>query len=236
MTKLFIATPMYGGQCTGAYTQSLLGLAALLSAHGIASLTGFIFNESLVTRARNALAHSFLQTDATHLLFIDADMRFEPQDVPPMIAADVAILCGLYPKKLINWEGVRAAALRGDAQLALSSGTFVVNLVGNAAEVTVPAGQPVEIWNGGTGFMLIQRRVFEQLAAVVPSYANEVGEAPSVKEFFTTSIEHATGRLLSEDYHFCKLWRDHGGTVHAAPWVRLGHVGTYVFEGQLQRG
>lgn len=235
MTKLFIATPMYGGQCTGQYTQSLLGLTGLLAARGVSTLTGFIFNESLVTRARNALAHSFLQTDATHLLFIDADMRFEPEDVPPMIAAHVPILCGLYPKKVINWEGVRAAALRGEAQLERASGTFVVNLVGNAGEVTVPADQPVEIWNGGTGFMLVQRRVFEQLAPVVPRYASEVGDVPTVLEFFTTSIERETGRLLSEDYHFCKLWREHGGKVFAAPWVRLAHVGTYVFEGALAR-
>jgi hypothetical protein len=235
-TQLFIATPMYGGQCTGQYTQSLLSLCALLPQHGIASITGFVFNESLITRARNALVHSFLQTQATHLMFIDADIQFAPEDVIPMIAAQLPVLCGIYPKKRIHWEGVRAAALRGEAALHRFSGHFAVNLVDDASAVTVPANQPVEIASGGTGFMLIQRQVFDTLAPTVPSYWDDSHEPPvPVREFFTTSIDPASHRLLSEDYHFCHRWRAQGGTVHAAPWVRLGHVGSHVFEGALER-
>jgi hypothetical protein len=236
LSQLFIATPMYGGQCSGQYTQSLLSLCALLPQHGIASLTAFVFNESLVTRARNALAHSFLQSQATHLLFIDADIHFIAEDVPPMVAANVPVLCGIYPKKRINWEGVRAAALRKESALQHFSGTFAVNLVGDTQEMTVPVNQPVEIASGGTGFMLIQRQVFELLAPSTPTYWDDSNEPPlQMREFFATSIDPQTQRLLSEDYHFCHRWRAQGGKVHAAPWVRLGHVGSYVFEGALQR-
>jgi len=88
--------------------------------------------------------------------------------------------------------------------------------------------------------MLIKREVFENLSDKVPVYRNDVkdlsGQLGSeyIKEFFATSIDD-TERLLSEDFHFCKIARDNGVKVWAAPWVNLAHVGTYTFEGQLLR-
>lgn len=232
---------MYGGQCFGFYNQSLIQLNNLLRNSGSECVVSFMFNESLITRARNALAHNFLKTDCTHLMFIDADIRFNPGDIPPMVDADKEIICGIYPKKEINWHTVKAAVERGVPvdQLKYHTGSFVVNLVKYSATVTVPINQPVEIWNGGTGFMLIKRKVFEQLADMVPAYINDVTDLSGsikdewIKEYFATSIEEGTNRLLSEDYHFCNIWRQAGGKVWAAPWVQLAHIGTYAFEGQL---
>lgn len=241
MTKLFICTPMYGGQCFGFYTQSLLQLNNALRDNNISSMMSFMFNESLITRARNALAHQFLKTDCTHLFFIDADIRFQAEDVLKMIAVDKDVICGIYPKKEVNWNSVKRAMDAGvpNEELKWHTGSFVVNLVGYAGEVTVPVNEPVEIWNGGTGFMLIKREVFEKLADTVPAYTNDVTDlagnikADEIKEFFATSIEPGTNRLLSEDYHFCRIWRENGGQVWAAPWAHLAHVGSYVFEGAL---
>jgi len=241
MAKLFVSTPMYGGQCTGFYAQSLIQLNNLLKNTGNDCVMSFMFNESLITRARNALAHNFLKTDCTHLMFIDADIRFNAADIPPMVEADKDIICGIYPKKEINWHTVKSAMDAGVPvdQLKHHTGAFVVNLVDYNASVTVPINQPVEIWNGGTGFMLIKREVFEQLADKVPSYINDVTDLSGsikqdeIKEYFATSIEEGTQRLLSEDYHFCNIWRKAGGKVWAAPWAQLSHIGTYAFEGQL---
>ena len=106
--------------------------------------------------------------------------------------------------------------------------------------VTVPVGEPLEIWAGGTGFMLIKRNVFEKMKEVVPSYLNDVVDLSNAMEprerivqYFTESIEPGTERLLSEDYHFCRVWREMGGKIHAAPWVQLTHHGTYAFDGKL---
>ncbi len=239
--KVFICTPMYGGQCFGFYAQSLLQLNNMMRDKEITTMMSFMFNESLITRGRNALVHQFLKTDCTHLFFIDADIRFNPGDVFPMLDADKDIICGIYPKKEINWYGVSKAVDAGVSpdELKWHTGSFVVNLVGYSGEVTVPVNEPVEIWNGGTGFMIIKREVFEKLADQVPTYTNDVTDsagnikADDIKEFFATSIEPGTNRLLSEDYHFCRIWREAGGQVHAAPWAHLAHVGTYVFEGAL---
>lgn len=240
--KIFVATPMYGGMCAGFYTQAIIQLLTTCQANGVDVEYSFMFNESLITRARNSLTHTFMQTDCSHLMFIDADIKFRAEDVIHMIRADKDILCGIYPKKEINWHSVKAAMDRGVPfdQLKSHTGSFVVNLVNYVGEVTVPVNQPVEIFNGGTGFMLIKRSVFDKLGESVPSYSNDVvdlggkmKQSEPIKEFFTTSIEPGTNRLLSEDYHFCRIWRETGGQVHAAPWCQLSHIGTYAFEGQL---
>ena len=240
--KIFVATPMYGGMCAGFYTQAIIQLLTTCQANGVDVEYSFMFNESLITRARNSLTHTFMQTDCSHLMFIDADIKFRAEDVIHMIRADRDILCGIYPKKEINWHSVKAAMDRGVPfdQLKSHTGSFVVNLVNYVGEVTVPVNQPVEIFNGGTGFMLIKRSVFDKLGESVPSYSNDVvdlggkmKQSEPIKEFFTTSIEPGTNRLLSEDYHFCRIWRESGGQVHAAPWCQLSHIGTYAFEGQL---
>ena len=241
MAKLFIASPMYGGLCYGYYAQSLMTLQNTLRDNKIDVAMSFLFNESLIQRARNALAHGFLKTDFTHLMFIDADIHFNPQDVLPMILADKPIICGIYPKKEINWEMVHKAAVAGvpPQDLRKYSGSFVVNLVGYAGEAQVQVDQPVEIWNGGTGFMLIKKDVFTNLADKVPTYRpSTVKDAdgnylkPEVKEFFATSIDES-GCLLSEDYHFCELHRKHGGKIHVNPFIKLEHVGTYVYGGDI---
>ena len=238
---IFVATPMYGGQCFGYFTQSCLQLSNLCKTKDVDVSFSFLFNESLIQRARNLLAQHFLKSNATHLMFIDADIRFNPEQIFPMLEADKDIICGIYPKKEINWTTVKMAmdANVPNDQLKFHTGAFVVNLVDYQTEVTVPVNEPVEIWNGGTGFMLIKREVFENLAGKVPTYLNNVLDmtnkenGETINEFFATSIEDDTRILLSEDYYFCKKAREHGMKVWAAPWVQLAHIGTYAFEGQL---
>jgi len=241
MKHLFVATPMYGGQCFGFYAQSCLQLQNLCKNANVNVSFSYLFNESLIQRARNLLASHFLKSDATHMMFIDADIRFNPNDIFPMMEADKDIICGIYPKKEINWLTVRNAINAGvpDDQLKHHTGAFVVNLVDYQTEVPVPVNQPVEIWNGGTGFMLIKREVFEGLIGKVPMYLNNVldlqnkDNGQTIHEFFATQIEPESKLLLSEDYDFCKKARNNGFKVWAAPWVQLAHVGTYAFEGQL---
>ena len=238
---IFVATPMYGGQCFGYFTQSCLQLSNLCKTKDVDVSFSFLFNESLIQRARNLLAQHFLKSNATHLMFIDADIRFNPEQIFPMLEADKDIICGIYPKKEINWTTVKMAmdANVPNDQLKFHTGAFVVNLVDYQTEVTVPVNEPVEIWNGGTGFMLIKREVFENLIGKVPTYLNNVLDmtnkenGETINEFFATSIEDDTNILLSEDYYFCKKAREHGMKVWAAPWVQLAHIGTYAFEGQL---
>jgi len=239
---IFVATPMYGGMCSGFYVQSLLPMQKMLDEQGIRSSYSFMFNESLIQRARNALVNVFMQNDEfTHLMFIDADIRFNASDIIHMVNSDVDVICGIYPKKEINWLGVEKAVHEGVPADSLKkyTGSLVVNLKNYSGSVTVPINKPVEIWNGGTGFMLIKRSVFTKLKKHVQSYLNDVADTSGtlknnrVHEYFPVMIEPETGRLLSEDYAFCYLARKHGIKIYAAPWANLGHMGSYLFEGGL---
>lgn len=240
---LMIATPMYGGMCTGSFMVGVLQTINKLQSLGVQVYFVQMGNESLITRARNELTRIFLEhKELTHLMFIDADIGFEGDAVANLLAADKDIVCGIYPKKEVDWIAVEKAVADGKTtNLKDYSGAFVLNLDFDAGDKGTNTDEKgcVEVRHGGTGFMLIKRSVFEKLAAKVPTYRpSTVKDAegnfikPEVKEFFATSIDD-TGCLLSEDYHFCALWRSNGGKVYANPFIKLEHVGTYIYGGDV---
>jgi len=234
---------MYGGMCTGTYALNLTTTPSVLNQNGIGMTFSLMLNESLITRARNRFAHDFLQSDATHLMFIDADISWQPYDIVEMVRADVDVICGIYPKKEINWHDVHAAVLRGvpAEELHNYTGSFVVNTI-DSKDATGRIDQPIEIGKGGTGFMLIKREVIEKVSEVAPKYSNDMFTVVNPKDvgtqianIFDTSISPDDNRYLSEDYHFSDLARANGFRIWAAPWARLTHTGTYIFSGELMR-
>jgi hypothetical protein len=236
--SIMIATPMYGGMCTGHYVAGLLGTLNKMRTVGVPVYWAQIMNESLITRARNELARLFLEKGMDYLMFIDADISYDMNAVATLLAADKDVICGIYPKKEVDWAAVGRAAKLEKENLQDYGGAFVFNMVGTKA-VTDENGC-IEVRHGGTGFMLIKRKVFEDLIPHVPTYRTSsfkdpaTGEyaKPLTHEFFATSIDDS-GALLSEDYHFCELWRKHGGQIFANPFIKLDHVGTYVYTGDI---
>jgi len=207
----------------------------------VETLLASLMNESLIPRARNELVRLFLnETQCSHIMFIDADMYFNDQAIATLYKADKDVACGIYPKKELDWDKVSLAASKGKADLPNYSSSFVLNLPHDVKKIEPDADGMVEVRHGGTGFMLIKREVFEKLAPHVPEYRastkqNEKGEfvRPLTKQFFDTSIDE-TGCLLSEDYHFCALWRKHGGRVYANTKLKFNHIGTHIFGGSIE--
>jgi len=118
MAHIMVCTPMYGGMATGHYVQSLLALTGQFASVGHKVSCAFMFNESLIQRARNNMAHQFLKSDAEYLFWIDADIKFRSEDALRMLNADKDVIGGIYPKKEINWAMVREAAKRGKGESA----------------------------------------------------------------------------------------------------------------------
>jgi len=235
--KIYIATPMYGGLAKSNYTVSLQNLVSALAQAGHTVGTTTIGNESLITRARNTLAHKFLKTDFDVLVFIDADHGFQSDDIIKMIESNKDVIGAIYPMKGINWENVRLAALAGFQDLSLYSGYFASNMFPDTA-IDFDSEEPFKVKDIGTGMLAIKRSVLEELRVGLPSYINnsigstgiEIGER--ITEFFTTKIDE-NGILLSEDYTFCRMWQSAGHDIWAAPWVRITHSGDYSFNGTL---
>lgn len=181
-TKLFIATPMYGGQNNGLYMKACLDLQGLCMQYGIEVRFSFLFNESLITRARNYLVDEFLRSNATHLLFIDSDILFDPQDVLALIALDKDVIGAPYPKKSINWKNVAQALVKNPAmnigELESLVGDYVFNPVPGTKQFSVR--EPLEVMEIGTGYMMVKREVFEKFAAAYPKQnykPDHVGQA-----------------------------------------------------------
>lgn len=232
---IMIATPMFGGQCAGVYTNSCLLLKTYADIKEIGISFAFVMNESIVQRARNTLANQFMRDfSATHLMFIDADMEFKPEDVFSMLDADKDILLGLYPKKTINWNAVHNAAINGESanRLHLHQATMNVVVEGNPTSLQIEYDKPFKVQAGGTGFMLIKRVVFERLTSKVKKYADEFNGLPiECREYFVAGVDDKTGQFVSEDIGFCNASRKTGSEVWAAPWVQLGHFGSHLFKG-----
>jgi hypothetical protein len=227
---VFIATPMYGGMAAGIYTVSMVQLSAIFLRNRVDSLYAFSSTESLVPNARNVLTDQFLESQATHLMWIDSDIGFNAMDIVSMLIADKDIVCGIYPKKEVDWARVARAVKAGvpPEELSNHAGLFAIKLLDGSAEgVDADSDGLFEIEAGGTGFMLIKRGVFDALSEDVSEY---LPDRKVIKEFYATTIEPGSGKLVTEDYHFCRLARTHGFKIYAAPWVRLNHAGTYVFD------
>jgi hypothetical protein len=249
--KIFIATPMYGGMAHGLYIKSCLDLQNTFSRYGIEVKFSFLFNESLITRARNYLVDEFLRTDYTHLLFIDSDINFNPQDVMAMLALDKDIIGAPYPKKSINWGNIKEAVLKNPniepRELENLVGEYVFNVVKGTTQFSVT--EPLEVLEIGTGYMMIKRHVFDKMQEayqMIHYKPDHVGQANFdgsryIHAYFDTVIDSensitggGSDRYLSEDYMFCQMWRKLGGSIFLCPWVKTQHIGSYAFTGNMQ--
>lgn len=213
--SLLIATPMYGGQCTAAFWRSSINLSEVLNERKIAHNWLETTNESLITRGRNTSVATFLKTEYSHLLFIDADIEFEPEDVAElwnMCQADVDVATGCYPRKELKAPYV-----------AWANGRLL------KPHELDKIRQPFPVDYAGTGFMMIKRRVFEILQVLHPDWKYEEGHVGECWGFFQDPIED--GIHLSEDYFFCKRVREAGMSVMMHPKVRLKHWGTHRYDG-----
>jgi hypothetical protein len=248
--KLFVATPMYGGMNHGLYMKSCLDLQTVMIKYGIEVKFSFLFNESLITRARNYLVDEFLRTDYTHLMFLDSDIHFDPNDIVALMALDKDVIGGPYPKKSINWNNIADTARRhpdlNPRELENLVGEYVFNVVKGTQQFQV--SEPLQVMEIGTGHMMIKRHVFDKMAEAFPQIRykpDHVGQAHFdgsryIHAYFDTvidTVDSYTGggsdRYLSEDYMFCQMWRKIGGDVWLCPWMKTQHIGTYAFTGNM---
>jgi hypothetical protein len=250
--KLFVATPMYGGMAHGLYVKSCLDLQNVMSKYGVETKFSFLFNESLITRARNYLVDEFLRSGFTHLLFIDSDIHYAPQDIVALMALDKDVVGGPYPKKSINWGNVAQAARNNPnldpKELEGLVGEYVFNVVKGTQQFQVT--EPLEVLEIGTGHMMVKRHVFEKMQESFPNIKykpDHVGQANFdgsryIHAYFDTVIDTkdsitggGTERYLSEDYMFCQMWRKIGGKIFLCPWMKTQHIGTYAFTGDMPK-
>jgi hypothetical protein len=248
--KIFIGTPAYGGMTSSFYTQSIAQLFKIAGAYGIEVGIETIANESLITRARNSIVADFLDTDYTHLFFIDADIQFSPIDVFRLILHKKDVVSGAYPMKGINWPNTIGATTPEEASERSTS--YVINFHPDAIKEKTEEGDfkvslvggLLAVYDTGTGFLCINRAAIEKL---IETYGEEIlykGDSQTVEKdetivkkektfyaLFDTSIDLETERYLSEDYTFCRRWQSLGENIWVDPEVVLNHIGMNIYRG-----
>jgi hypothetical protein len=218
-TRVHMCMPCYGGQLTEQTFMSYIKWSNTARQLGLDWTVETMTNESLISRARNTLVSKFLFTkESTHLMFIDADIGWEPWHLLVMLDAQKDVIGGLYPMKSLPIK-------------------WCVNGIPGQPE-PAPDQNLIEVSKTGTGFMLIKRDVFEKLDAhpATKPFKNDIGLPqeldPYMKTYFDTAVRE--GRYYSEDWTFCENWRDIGGQVWVDKRVLLRHTGTYTFDHAAQ--
>jgi hypothetical protein len=215
---LHIGIPCYGGMVSEPTMTSFLRFILLAQQAGLNWSLDTMVNESLVQRARNNLmAKMMTNKQATHFMFIDADIRFQPESILQMMACDKDVIGGLYPKKALP-----------------------VNYVINLNQQTKVQGDIFTVDTMGTGFLMFKRGVYERLIQEHPEskYVDDVGLGkqyePMMYAIFDCNIDER-GHYLSEDWLFCRRWSKIGGEIWAHGKVLLNHIGHYEFAGDLSK-
>jgi hypothetical protein len=253
--SIFVATPMFGGVCHGMFAKSINELIIVGSNLGVEVRTSNIFNESLINRARNYLLQTFLDSDMTHIMWIDADISFNAYDVFTMLAycdaedpvskKSMDIVGGLYPKKSLASDKMVAAVKAGlcdenPEDIFKYSGDLVVNPVNGGTSIDV--SKPIQVSEIGTGFMMMSKESVNKMRRknshlkYTPDHVRTAGFDGSRKIYnlFEILIDPESNRLLSEDYGFLRLAREIDLNIFVFPWIKLIHIGSWFFKGDLQ--
>lgn len=236
---IFLATPCYGGLVHQQYMQSVIALMNYARNRPFDVSLALLGNDSLITRSRNTLVATFLERrEATHLLFVDADIAFQPEQVERLLDFDADVVAGIYPLKVYDWaqgEQRRRGNTCGETPAEAALRYCGMPFEGEKAEwrdgfATAPYA--------GTGFMMIRRNVFDRMMAAHPELAygamlvyprQRAGQAQYA--LFDCMIDPETGHYLSEDYAFCKRWRKLGGKIWLDAESSLTHTGPHDFIG-----
>lgn len=228
--KVMIAFPCYTGTNDTLTTRSLLNEIVDLASHGIEC--GFIdeVGNGLISHSRSKFIARFLESDFTHLMFIDDDVCWLKGSIRGLLSHDEDFVCGLYPR--------RTDPLTFNFRSQEEEGK----------DLTVNDKDLIEgIWGVPFGFACLSRACCEKM---VDAYQNlefqaERGRTPDGKDVPGIKAWHVFGDyfvpgppgeppvLLGEDYAFCQRWRDIGGKVYVDPHVQMGHTGRKTFYGKL---
>jgi len=216
--SVFIALPAYDFKVSLKLAISLAKFAQVAPKHGIDIQIGSICGCSVVSRARNLLAKDMLESQCDYLLFIDADINFEPEHIFRLMA------WGGDPKKGI---------VAGVPRTRSTTKTYIATLdYDDNNALTMDSMGLVRAQRVATAFMLVRREVFQQMVDAHPEWMYKDqrvdGMVPCLFDFMLTDEGY-----IGEDYLFCDRARELGFEVWIDPTIKLGHMGVQEYEGEF---
>tara|TARA_B110000503_G_C7108859_1_gene397183 strand:- start:13 stop:876 length:864 start_codon:yes stop_codon:yes gene_type:complete len=237
--SIMVATPVHS-ECSIHYTQALLELQQLCIKNKI-KVTFSLVKSSLVTQGRNLCVAGFLESDFTHLLFIDSDIYFKADSIMEMLKKDKEVLSIPYPLKTMMWDKlykkIQEGKIEKSSDLKKWLNTYPMK-VENYEDIQIDNGV-MEVTHSPTGCMMIKRVVFDKMIKAYPDKGivqktvinGEYVDRPHMWNFFDTLHDPVTKTYMGEDFAFCKRWKDIGGKCYAYVNDTIIHVGEHQYEG-----
>jgi hypothetical protein len=239
--SIMIGTPAYGGQLTAVYAFSILRFMEACDKMGLFQIEVAVqWGDALISRARQDLVTRFMETpQATHLLFIDSDIGFSPEQVYRLLDFEAEMVSGVYPNKRLDMGIVRKAQGRIKPLQSPELWSYGVEFE-NPKKITIKNGFAQALY-AGMGFVLIRKSVIQKMIEKYPELKYTGGFLPSDPfpqstnryALFNEFIDEKTGRYLPEDLSFCRRWTNMGGEIWVDTKSRLQHVGPTVFDGDF---
>ena len=255
---LYILTPCYGGVCYTSYTRSIMNTVEKLKQYNIDIHVEFCNSDSLVSRARNNLiAKAMSNPKTTHIMFIDADITWNPDDIIKLLISNKDLCGGVYPLKKYNWDRlIESKSGEKDTEVLskwiekkdrsifknmISAKEYIqhqmlsynLNYVENKVVIK---DNMTEVRHIATGFMMMKRNVIHRMANGFPytKYTDDIGflngdENDFAYALFDCGVEN--NHYLSEDWMFCERWRKLGGSIYVDVTINLIHTGTEQYNG-----
>ena len=240
--SIYVATPVHS-EVSIHYTQSMLEFQKACLDKGI-DVTIEMMKSSLVTQGRNLCTSAFLQSNMTHMLFVDSDIAFSSDSIWRMLEADKDVISIPYPLKHIKFDRLISKISAGEVttpkQAHVHCNTYPLRLDDNEAIEVLDNGV-IEVTHAPTGCMLIKRHVFDKLIEHYPDMDihqesiidGKLEKKPYLYNFFDTYYDKANKRFLGEDFAFCRLWRNIGGKCYCYIMDYITHVGEFQYTGRL---
>jgi len=234
------------------YVVDLIQTKDLLNQLGVDVVIELCRNDSLVTRARNnLLAKAMTSVTMTHMIFIDADLHWNPTSISQLLLANRDVVGGAYPLKRYNWKSlidpsfVPTCIKRHSESLVSKMTTpleylknqlvnYNVNFMSDTMDVV---DSMVEVKHLPTGFLLLRRNAVKALQEAMPEtkYRDDVGylsEAENANAFALFDTGVVEGHYYSEDWMFCHRWKNKcGGAIYLHLSVPLVHSGLEDYSG-----
>lgn len=239
--KLFVATPVHSNVSIH-YLQTVIMLQKKCYEKNI-EFTLQTMKCSLITNGRNVCVADFMNSDCTHMLFLDSDIQIKADSIMTMIEKNKELLCIPYPLKTVKFDKMyEIQKLRPDfnlEQMSMAGNVYPVRLADDKS-ITVTDGV-CELTHSATGCMLIQRNVFTKMMNKYSDMKikqeviidNEKVMKPNLYNFFDTYYDKKNKLYYGEDFAFSRLWRNIGGKCYALITEYITHVGDYSYTGRL---
>jgi len=250
--KLYILTPCYGSVCYVNYVRCIMATKELLDKFNIPMSIEFCRNDSLVSRARNNLvAKAMNDPNCTHIMFIDADITWDPIDILKLFLSDKCLCGGIYPLKHYYWEKLTKednvvkkwidkknesqfnSTVSDEMAIQYNLLKYNINYIDSVLNIEANLAKVKHL---ATGFMMFKREVIEKMGKAYPrtKYTDDVGFLSGTENDYAYALFDCgvqDDHYFSEDWMFCHRWTQMGGNIYVNVGINLVHTGNEDFNG-----